>query len=41
MDVDPGYKYIKKFRGGAQWYMMEKRTLFQVLVLYYKMKMEF
>ena len=22
MDVDPGYKYIKKFRGGVQWYMM-------------------
>ena len=23
MDVDPGYKYIEKFRGGIQWYMME------------------
>ena len=23
MDVDPGYKYIEKFRGGVQWYMME------------------
>ena len=22
MDVDPGYKYIEKFRGGVQWYMM-------------------
>ena len=22
MDVDPGYKYIGKFRGGVQWYMM-------------------
>ena len=22
MDVDPGYKYIKKLRGGVQWYMM-------------------
>ena len=23
MDVDPGYKCIKKFRGGVQWYKME------------------
>ena len=22
MDVDPGYKYIHKFRGGIQWYML-------------------
>ena len=22
MDVNPGYKYIEKFRGGVQWYMM-------------------
>ena len=22
MDVSPGYKYIEKFRGGIQWYMM-------------------
>ena len=25
MDVDPGYKYIEKFRGGVQWYMMNTR----------------
>ena len=25
MDVDPGYKYIDKFRGGVQWYMMESK----------------
>ena len=25
MDVDPGYKYIEKFRGGVQWYMMENK----------------
>ena len=25
MDVDPGYKYIGKFRGGVQWYMMESK----------------
>ena len=23
IDVNPGYKYIKKFRVGVQWYMME------------------
>ena len=23
MDVDPGYKYVEKFRGGIQWYMMD------------------
>ena len=23
MDVDPGYKYIEKFRGGIEWYQME------------------
>ena len=26
-DVDPGYKYIEKFRGGVQWYMMEKKDV--------------
>ena len=25
MDVDPGYKYIEKFRGGVQWYLMESK----------------
>ena len=25
MDVDPGYKYIEKFRGGIQWYMMQSK----------------
>ena len=25
MDVDPGYKYIQKFRGGVLWYMMESK----------------
>ena len=23
MDVSPGYRYIEKFRGGIQWYMMQ------------------
>ena len=33
MDVHPGYKYIEKLRGGVQWYMMESKVLFQVLIL--------
>ena len=27
MDVDPGYKYIEKFRGGVMWYMMESKDI--------------
>ena len=27
MDVSPGYKYIEKFRGGIQWYMMESKDV--------------
>ena len=27
MDVNPGYKYIHKFRGGTQWYMMESKDI--------------
>ena len=27
MDVNPGYKYIHKFRGGIQWYMMESKDI--------------
>ena len=27
MDNDPGYKYIEKFRGGVQWYMMESKDV--------------
>ena len=27
MDVDPGYKYIEKFRGGVMWYMMETKDV--------------
>ena len=27
MDVNPGYKYIHKFRGGTQWYMMESKGI--------------
>ena len=27
MDVDPGYKYADKFRGGVQWYMMQTQDI--------------
>ena len=27
MNVDPGYTYIEKFRGGVQWYMMECKDI--------------
>ena len=27
MDVNPWYKYIEKFRGGVQWFMMESKDI--------------
>ena len=27
MDVSPGYKYIDRFRGGVQWYLMESKDV--------------
>ena len=27
MDVDPGHKYIKKFRGGVLYYVMESKDI--------------
>ena len=27
MDINPGYKYIEKFRGGVQWYMVESKDI--------------
>ena len=27
MDVDPGYKYIERFRAGVQWYMMDSKDI--------------
>ena len=27
MTVDPGYKYVEKFSGGVQWYMMESKDI--------------
>ena len=38
MDVDPGYKYIEKFRGGVQWYMMETKDI--VSSICFKLKNE-
>ena len=38
MDVDPGYKYIEKFRGGVQWYMMESKDIISSIC--FKLKIE-
>ena len=38
MDVDPDYKYIEKFRGGVQWYMMESKDI--ILSICFKLKNE-
>ena len=27
MDVNPGYKYIEKFRGNIQWYIKESKKI--------------
>ena len=31
MDIDPGHKFIEKFRGGVQWYMMENKNVISSL----------
>ena len=36
MDVDPGYKYIEKFRGGVQWYMMESKDIISSICFKFK-----
>ena len=33
MDVDHGYNYIEKFRGGIQWFMMESKDFFSSFCL--------
>ena len=38
MDVDPGYKYIHKFQGGVQWYMMESKDI--ISSIWFKLKNE-
>ena len=38
MTVDPGYKYVEKFSGGVQWYMMESKDI--ILSICFKLKNE-
>ena len=38
LDVDPGYKYIDRFRGSVQWYMMEGKYI--VSSIFFKLKNE-
>ena len=38
MDVDPGWKYIEKFRGGIQWYMMGSEDIISSIC--FKLKTE-
>ena len=38
IDVSPGYKYIEKFRGGKQWYMMQTKDFISSVNL--KLKIE-
>ena len=38
MDVDPGYIYIEKVRGGAQWYITESKEIFSSIC--FKLKNE-
>ena len=40
MDFDPGYKYIEKFRGGTQWYMMESKDFIPSISFQIKKKVE-
>ena len=38
MDVDPGYRYIEKFHGGVQWYMVESKDV--ISSIFFKLKNE-
>ena len=38
MDVNPGYKYFHKFRGGVQWYIMESKDIISTIC--FKLKNE-
>ena len=38
MDIDPGFKYIQKFRGGVQWYKMETKSF--ISIISFKLKNE-
>ena len=35
-NVDPGYKYIEKFRGGVQWFMMESKDFISSVCFKFK-----
>ena len=39
MDVNPGFKYIEKFRGGVQWYMTESKDIISSIC--FKLKNEY
>ena len=36
MDVNPGYKYIKKVRGSIQWYMMQSKAILSSICFEFK-----
>ena len=38
LDVDPGYKYIEKFYGGVQWFMMQSKDF--ISSISFKLKIE-
>ena len=38
MSVSPGYKYICRFEGGVQWYMMESKDI--ISSISFKLKIE-
>ena len=38
MDVDPGYKYVEKFRDGVQWYMMESKDIISSICFKFKIE---
>ena len=33
MSVSPGYKYVCRFEGGIQWYMMEPKDVISSILL--------
>ena len=38
MQVSPGYKFINRFEGGVQWYMMESKDI--ISSIYFKLRNE-
>ena len=37
--VSPGYKYIERFHGGINWYMMQTKDI--ISSIYFKLKIEY